>query len=237
MLMAVIRYSDGSSYDGEVDEKVIPNGNGLYVIDDMNYYDGIWKNGVHKHINLKTKERIHGYKEWSKAKTMFKFSGFGLNNYGIVGYYDKGLLEGYGESIFVDTQIPFKEGFYLNGLKHGRFIEDGAATYYTNGKTNETRFSDELTIIDGKYASYQIEYNIVYFGVKEQITHNNITLCRKPYFDGSYCIGKHVDERRLGLWRIIFEDGDVRLETSGKMLSNNDVKRHYIVDGSMNTGI
>jgi hypothetical protein len=174
---------DGSVYQGEVNDQLIPCGKGTIFYEDQSVYEGGWNNG-----------KFQGYgrlvtNEGDVFMGMFEegqLSGRGKKVFHNGNTYEGELLNsfphGYGEEFMSDGS--FYKGFYRNGLKHGKGIYN-----WPEGSSYEGMFNEDRIEGFGKY----VWPDKVYEGDwKDNIQHGNgvFTWNDGKKYTGGYFLGK-----------------------------------------------
>lgn len=134
-----LKGTDDCYYYGQKDANGLPNGTGIAVYRDNQYYYGEWKNGlrsgngtwIHYHIHLaENKTDLFTYHQYTGGWKDDLPSGEGSEHY----EYDTALLK---EGIGYDTNLV---GSYLNGMIHGEFF---ITNLYADGTVKEWNASAE----------------------------------------------------------------------------------------------
>lgn len=128
-----LKGTDDCYYYGEKDANGLPNGTGIAVYRDNQYYYGDWKNGlrsgngtwIHYHIHLtENKTDLYTYHQYTGGWKDDLPSGEGSEHY----EYDTSLLK---EGIGYDTNLV---GSYLDGMINGEFF---ITNLYADGTIKE----------------------------------------------------------------------------------------------------
>lgn len=225
---AIVRYEDETLYDGQINNKMVPDGIGTLYTHNGNF-GGNWSNGRHTTSATRLGNPVNGhiscyttteYEEDYTQSTFGRLSGNFIN----------GVIDGFGT--FEDNN-SIGETFYVEGRKCGRekstiYLGDDMINYSYTYFTNDGREYITEWIIPhrghhqlsqhGQYASHECDrYVEDVTKIDERVTKSDIILfCL--HSQSRYIIGQKYDEyeaRPLGLWRVVNGDGSVKFGYRG----------------------